>query len=186
MNGLSNSYRSLFLKVVLGSIVLLVFALTYVPIAVLFRMNDASMSAILTGVGAGYGFWVITLIVEYISQTSYFQDVVGMKTKPVDEVDNFKGLILEMYRGFPNWFYVDFVERAISTKMMRERLILAHFLIEGDRIVDGKTQKMYMLGPSALPLVSAWKSEELTNKLLLFTAVLFLVGLAQIFLMATR
>ncbi len=76
------------------------------------------------------------------------------------EVEKFKRLILEMYQGFPNWFYSKMVEDVITISKVRQELVDAKFLIKEQNVIGGKVKRMYMLGPTALPLVSAWESEN--------------------------
>ena len=87
------------------------------------------------------------------------------------EVEKFKELILDMYRGFPNYRFYGMVESVIRTEEDRKRLIKHGFLIKE------KTDKgdQYGLGPNSLPLVSARKTEQLTKQINYLTwAILFL------------
>ena len=92
------------------------------------------------------------------------------------EVEKFKNLIKYMYKRFPNSEYSGIVEQIVKTEKMREELEKSGFLIkEVYRDKEGKEKNMYMLGASALSLVSAWKTEELTKiiKTLTIIAVVF-------------
>jgi len=87
------------------------------------------------------------------------------------EVEKFKELILDMYRGFPNYRFYGMVEAVIKTEEDRNHLIKHGFLIKE------KTDKVnqYGLWPNSLPLVSAWKTEQLTKQINYLTwAILFL------------
>lgn len=88
------------------------------------------------------------------------------------EVEKFKRLVRDMYRGFPNFEYKGMVEKVITTEKMREELKKSGFLIEESFVgKDGKSYPMYMLGASALPLVSAWETEDLTRKIKTLTII---------------
>jgi len=95
-----------------------------------------------------------------------------MKTQELIEIDKFKELILDMYRGFPNWRYFGMVEAVIKSEEDRTRLIKSGFLVRE------KSTKVfqYSLGPNSLSLVSAWKTEELTMQIWALTFML--VGIA--------
>lgn len=99
------------------------------------------------------------------------------------EVEKFKELFLEMYRGFPEWFY--------SAKDIEEKLnpFALHILLKGNYLTpltvkkENKEEKYFMLGANALSLISSWKNERtsnrienLTNILIIFTGILFGVG----------
>ena len=92
------------------------------------------------------------------------------------DIEKFKNLIKYMYKRFPNSEYSGIVEQIVKTEKMREELEKSGFLIkEVYRDKEGKEKNMYMLGASALSLVSAWKTEELTKiiKTLTIIAVVF-------------
>lgn len=84
------------------------------------------------------------------------------------EVEGFKKLLLDMYKGFPNWFYREMVESVVKTEEMREELIKQGVLFRTK--MDGKF--FYSLGPNGLGLVSSWKNEELTSKMIKLTFVI--------------
>jgi len=95
------------------------------------------------------------------------------------EVDKFKKLIREMYRGFPNWQFRKMVESVIVTDEMRKALIDAKFLMKEEYVADGNKCDVYMLGPNALSLVSAWETEDLTKSIRKLTwAVIVLTGIS--------
>ncbi|MFH1365040.1 MAG: hypothetical protein ABIH28_00455 [archaeon] len=95
------------------------------------------------------------------------------------EVNKFKKLIREMYRGFPNWQFRKMVEEVIVTDEMRNALIDAKFLMKEEHVADGKKYDVYMLGPNALSLVSTWETEDLTKSIRKLTlAVIIMTGIS--------
>ena len=99
------------------------------------------------------------------------------------EVKKFEELIKEMYRGFPNWQFKQMVEQVVVTEEMRKQLIDAKILSKEQYFVDARKQEVYMLGPNALALVSAWGTEELTGSIRRLTwAVLALTGISLVLL----
>jgi UDP-galactopyranose mutase len=75
-----------------------------------------------------------------------------MKDKPKNlverskvEVESFKALIKDMYRGFPNWQYNKMVEDVIKTQKMRDELVSAKFLLKEPHTFQGKEIELYML-----------------------------------------
>jgi len=99
------------------------------------------------------------------------------------EVERFKKLIKKMYRGFPNWQFKKMVEDVVITEEMRRQLIDAKFLLKEQYTINGQKQDVYMLGPNALPLVSAWETEELTKSIIKLTWVIIaLTGINLILL----
>jgi hypothetical protein len=104
------------------------------------------------------------------------------------EVDKFKKLIKDMFRGFPNWQYKGMVEQVIVTENMRNELIKSGYLIKEEHRKDNQDFNIYMLGPNALPLVSAWETEELTKKIkgltiAVITLTIISVGISTIALL---
>ncbi len=89
------------------------------------------------------------------------------------EVEKFKKLIKDMYKGFPNWVYH---ERLISiiNKDMIDHLVENKFLIKWTP-KDPAEQRVYSLGVNALPLVSSWQIEVLTSWLIVLTIVLLIL-----------
>lgn len=79
------------------------------------------------------------------------------------EVEKFKKLILDMYRGFPRWLYSKQVEDIIPTENMRKTLEKHGFLVIEPHGDEKGTNYQYMLGPNALVLVSTWETEELAK-----------------------
>ena len=97
------------------------------------------------------------------------------------EVKKFEKLVKEMYRGFPNWQFRKMVEDVVVTKEMRDQLIDAKFLVKEQHVVDRQKYDVYMLGPNALTLVSAWETEELTRSIKkLIWAVIIMTGASLI------
>ena len=94
------------------------------------------------------------------------------------EVEKFRELILDMYRGFPNWRYLGIVEKVIKTEKDRKQLIKHGFLIKE------KTDKgeQFSLGPNALLLVNSWKTEALTKRIYWLTIIMILLIAMQILL----
>lgn len=103
------------------------------------------------------------------------------------EVEKFKKLIKDMYRGFPNFVYKGMVEKVIIMDNVRDKLEEANFLIK-EKHADGKGNSWdeYMLGPNALMLVSTWKSEELNQNIEWLTKILLAIGALTIFLIITQ
>lgn len=92
------------------------------------------------------------------------------------ECEGFKKVILEMYNGFPNVTHFDKVEKAVISSEMRDKLVEKDYLIKETYIdMQNKSHTGYMLGTNALPLVCAWKNEELTKQIKYLTiAITFL------------
>jgi len=108
------------------------------------------------------------------------------KVREEIEVEKFKWLIKDMFRGYPNYRYFKIVENIIKTEESRNDLIEAKILISGKyRDEQGNAQDGYSLGANALPLVSAWNNEELAKDTRNFTKsinnltiwLLFLTGI---------
>ena len=103
------------------------------------------------------------------------------KSKEKIDADKFRELILDMYRGFPNWRYSGMVEAVVKTEEDRGQLVKYGFLTK-EKIYEAKrTRDQYGLGPNALPLVNSWKIEELTTTIIILTIVMILLMLVQIF-----
>ncbi len=100
--------------------------------------------------------------------------MMGKKKIPTLE-EEFKTLVKDMHRGFPRFRYYN-VEQKIPTESDRQNLIKHGFFLE--ETMDGK--KVYSLGPNGLLLVSAWKMEDLTNRLLLLTLMMALVSILSV------
>lgn len=95
------------------------------------------------------------------------------------EVEKFKRLIRDMYRGFPNWQYRKMVEEVVVTEEMRKSLLDSKFLLKEKHVQNGQEYDIYMLGPNALNLVSAWETEDLTKSIKRLTwAVLVMTGIS--------
>ncbi len=87
------------------------------------------------------------------------------------EVNKFKKLILDMYRGFPNFQYSGMVEQVVITQNVRDKLADGGFLIKENNASDYGESEIYMLGPNALALVSAWNTEDLTRQIRILTII---------------
>ncbi len=92
----------------------------------------------------------------------------------------FKKLMLSMYRGFPN---SRVAEKAVKSIIVTDEDL--DLLCEGKFLLrepaDGGYQ--YGLGPNALSLISAWKTERLTENLQKLTKILIAFGAFTILLM---
>ena len=75
------------------------------------------------------------------------------------EVEKFKKLVKEMFRGYPNYFYFGMVEPVIGKDRIID-LVRNKFLVKTKTVQNGKKVDAYYLGVNALPIVSAWKTEE--------------------------
>jgi len=90
------------------------------------------------------------------------------------EVEKFRALFIDMFRGYPNYRYFGMVEQVIKSQSDIKRLIDGRFLVK-EQTSNGV---YYGLGPNSLPLVSVWKTEDLTKQILILT--LFVAGLAML------
>ena len=104
-------------------------------------------------------------------------------------ISEFKKLINEMYRGFPNYVYPLNIDAVISDLDVKQTLIDQGLLVKIGRSIHVQPnskpseQELYMLGTNGLNLVNSWKIEELTKKLNTLTYVL--VGLTVIIVILT-
>ncbi len=98
-----------------------------------------------------------------------------IKMKEKIEVNKFRKLILDMYRGFPNYRYFGMVEPVIKKEDINQ-------LIKHGFLVKEKTDKgdQYSLGPNALLIVNSWKMEDLTNKIFFLTITMIVLVIIQI------
>jgi len=93
------------------------------------------------------------------------------------ESDKIKNLFLDMFRGYPNYRYrKDLIENVIITDNDRKELISSKFLLK-EPVNDTYT---YRLGPNALPLISAWKTEKTNLSIIRLTWILIGLGLLAI------
>jgi len=83
------------------------------------------------------------------------------------EVTKFKKVVLDMYRGFPNYIYYGNLDELVTSPGMMDHLVANGFFIG----VRGR-ENAWRLGATALPLVSAWKSEEYARKSLQLSKVM--------------
>jgi len=96
------------------------------------------------------------------------------------EVNKIKELFLDMFRGFPNYRYrKDLVENVILSETDRKELISQKVLLKESR----DNNYTYRLGPNALPIISAWKSETINSTLVRLTWILVFFSLLTIVLM---
>ncbi len=92
-------------------------------------------------------------------------------------ISYFKRLILLMYENFPNF--------RVAEKAVKEIIIMGEdrkFLCKHGFFIEEKTNEghNYGLGPNALSLVSAWKTEELNKRIFILTLILVGISLLQI------
>lgn len=95
------------------------------------------------------------------------------------EVKKFKKLVTEMFRGYPNYFYFGMVEADINKEKIDD-LVKNGFLVKGEIIGRRKKTDAYSLGINALPIVSAWETEELTRKIKFLTIVIIVLTVITI------
>lgn len=92
------------------------------------------------------------------------------------DAEKFKTLILEMYDGFPNLIVVGKVEQVVRSDNIMRKLLDSGYLVRDTTLENGVKSVGYFLGPAALPLVSAWKTEELSRSIKRLT--FYVIGLA--------
>ena len=103
---------------------------------------------------------------------------------PRIQVEKFKKMILDMYKGFPNTVYSEGdVKQVIVGGDARKKLVEKGFLMEEIYIDEKGKHLNYMLGPNALILVSSWKNEELAKWIKNLT--IFLIGLTALLVILT-
>ncbi len=82
------------------------------------------------------------------------------------DVNKFKELINEMYKSFPNAIYAeDKINEVVKTDIMREHLVKTGVLLKELYKSGAKTKNQYFLGENALHLISAWRTEKLTENI---------------------
>lgn len=108
---------------------------------------------------AGMLFLVLSFVIWVVGH----KIIIGklLKNKEEDESENIKKLFLDMFRGFPNWRYRGMVEKVIVAEKDRE-LLIKHGYLDKEKIDDNWH---YFLGPNALPLISAWKTEQVNEEM---------------------
>lgn len=90
----------------------------------------------------------------------------------------FRRLIFSLYRMFPNGqISKDLLKKTIKNEKMIEGLIDAQILLTDYPNTD---KEWYMLGPNALPLVSAWESEKLAIRIKFLTLGIMLLTIVMI------
>ena len=102
-----------------------------------------------------------------------FKNYIGI------EVNKFKELIKEMLRGYPNYVYYGLVEKVINKSVIKD-LLKNKFLTKGKTILEGKEVPGYSLGVNALPIVSAWETEELTRKIKWLTIIVIAIAIISV------
>lgn len=101
----------------------------------------------------------------------------GKDSRERDASEKIKDLFLDMFRGFPNYRYRrDIIENIIVTEVDRKDLIEKGYLLKED-VNDTYT---YRLGASALPLISAWKSEKINQSIFNLTWLAVIIAVVAI------
>lgn len=101
--------------------------------------------------------------------------------KEREEDDTVKKILLSMYKNFSgNFISSKYIEEQIENPFVIQSLIKNHYL--------EPMGTDYSLGANALPLISAWKTEELSKEvrtmtrwLMILTAILLIITAAQLF-----
>jgi hypothetical protein len=107
----------------------------------------------------------------------------GKIVKLVDENKEFRKLIFNLYENFPNGESIEEnLKKIIRKGDLIEHLVNSNFLIKNKCTRDKKIENWYSLGSSALHLVSTWKTEELTKKIIRLTHILIVLTVISIFL----
>ncbi len=98
----------------------------------------------------------------------------------VVEVEEFKKLVKEMYRGFPNYGYWNIDK---INKTMMKHLENTKFFIKGKyKDKDGSIKNGYSLGVVALPYVNSLKAEESNDIIKSLTVGIFLLNITLVIL----
>lgn len=98
------------------------------------------------------------------------------------QTEKFRELIKEMYKGFPNIRTSEnLVKQVIVTEKDRDALVQRGYLIKEDHVANGKTSSYYGLGPNSLSLISAWKSEELNERIMKMNVAVVLLASLTVF-----
>ncbi len=85
------------------------------------------------------------------------------------EDDNVKKILLSMYANFSgNFISSDYIKSEIENPFVIQSLVENHYL-------EPMGEKDYSLGANALPLISAWKTEELTKKITALTILVVIL-----------
>lgn len=108
---------------------------------------------------------------------------MNLKTKEID-VERFKNMIFEMYKGFPNMYYSESeIKNVIVGWDVRKTLIKEGYFIE-DTYWDTQKKKhvCYTLGPNALVLVSSWINEKIARQIKYLNLILISLTFALIIL----
>lgn len=107
----------------------------------------------------GAFFLILSIVIWVIGHNFIIGNLPKKENK--DESEKIKNLFLDMFRGFPNWKYKGMVEEIIVTEKDRE-LLMKHGYLDREKI-DNNWH--YFLGPNALPLISAWKTEQVNKEM---------------------
>lgn len=95
------------------------------------------------------------------------------KPKGEDSIKNFKLLLNAMYDGFPNGFH-GLVDYVIKNKQLIDVLEKNGYLIKSS-LEKSENIPPYILGPNAIALVVAWRTEDLTKRIEFLTGLLSLL-----------
>ena len=98
------------------------------------------------------------------------------------EIKKFKKLIKKMYNGFPTFIFHGEVEEVIKTDETIQHLIDNKILVERNFFGNREYKICYSLGVGALPLISAWETEELTNQIKWLTVSIIIMTIVLIIL----
>ncbi|MBS3080904.1 hypothetical protein J4221_05510 [Candidatus Pacearchaeota archaeon] len=109
-------------------------------------------------------------------------------------IKEFKKMIKDMYRGYPNYKYMGFIEEVFGSKILdileADGIIVRVGEIESTEIERKKEHEgikigssAYRLGARGIELVSQWNVEKLTRWITALTIGLLFIGTVQIILL---
>mgnify|MGYP006282209953 CR=1 FL=1 len=121
-------------------------------------------------------------IVRHMFKHSVFE--AQLKNTSGINVDDVRELFFYLYENFPGVrLPKGTLEKVfVSEEVLNGLISQAYITKEPHKDSFGKTYFLYALGPNALPLISAWKMEKLTDKIFVLTVAMTIVALASIFL----
>jgi hypothetical protein len=86
-----------------------------------------------------------------------------MALRQKDEQKEFRNLIEEMYKGFPNSTkHEDEIKKVIKTEKMRENFEKYGFFMREEH----GNVNYYALGPNSINLISNWRLEKLNHRMI--------------------
>ena len=98
------------------------------------------------------------------------------------QTEKFKWLIKEMYKRFPNIrISENRIKEVIVTKEDRDSLVQHGYFIREPMVSGDEEGFQYGLGPNSLNLITSWKNEELTKKIVFLTVAFLTVGVLTLF-----